>query len=135
MIGLAVGNTRCRAAVAFAQARCKRFLTSIKIWMVSALRLAWQREMVSRPPEKTCSTATAEPRCEDDMSKFCKYARMTHQVYIKCHKQGETSLGTELVDPSTVGIWMYSWHQYSGARVRHNVSYLHSSEAMLQVYK
>ena len=69
--------------------------------MVSALRLAQRREMVSRPPEKTRLTATAEPRCEDDALKFCKYARMTHQVYIKCHKQGKTSLGTELVDPST----------------------------------
>jgi hypothetical protein len=30
--------------------------------MVSAWRLAWQREMVSQPPDKTRSTATAEPK-------------------------------------------------------------------------
>ena len=58
---------QCKAAEAFAQARCKRFLTSIRIWIVSALRLVQQREMVSQPPEKTHSMATAEPRCEDDV--------------------------------------------------------------------
>ena len=35
--------------------------TSIRIWIVLAWILAWQKEMVSWPPEKTHSTATAEP--------------------------------------------------------------------------
>ena len=37
-------------------------LTSINVRMVSGFKLARRREMVSRPPEKICSTATAEPR-------------------------------------------------------------------------
>ena len=48
---------QCRAAFAFARARCNCFLTSIRIWIVLALRLAQWREMVSRPPEKTHLTA------------------------------------------------------------------------------
>jgi hypothetical protein len=36
-------------------------LTSINVWIVSGHRLALHNEMVSRPPENTLSTATAEP--------------------------------------------------------------------------
>ena len=51
----------CRAALAFAWARCNCFFTNIRIQMVLAWRLAWQREIVSWPPEKIYLTVTAEP--------------------------------------------------------------------------
>jgi hypothetical protein len=57
---------RPKAVLAFVRAKCNRFLTSMRIRMVSAWRLARRREMVSRPPEKIRSTATAEPRHKDD---------------------------------------------------------------------
>lgn len=40
----------------------RRFLRSIKTFMVSALRLARRNEIVSRPPEKILSTETEEPK-------------------------------------------------------------------------
>ena len=55
-----------KAALAFVWAKCNYFLTSMRIQMVSAWKLARWREMVSQPPEKTHSTATAEPRHKDD---------------------------------------------------------------------
>jgi hypothetical protein len=69
--------------------------------MVSAWRLAQWREMMSRPPEKTCSMVTAEPGMEMFPEKNIEDVRMTHQEYIRCHKQGKTDLGTEHVNPST----------------------------------
>jgi hypothetical protein len=36
-------------------------LTNIKVLMVSGFKLARRKEMVSRPPEKMRSTATADP--------------------------------------------------------------------------
>jgi len=53
--------------LAFAWARCSCFLTSIRIQMVSAQRLAQWREMVSQPPKKILSTATAEPGYKDNI--------------------------------------------------------------------
>jgi hypothetical protein len=69
--------------------------------MVSAWRLAQQREMVSQPPEKTCSMATAEPGMEMFPEKNIEDVRTTHQEYIRCHEQGKTDSGTECIDPST----------------------------------
>ena len=43
------------------RAKRRRCFTSIKVWMVSGLRLARRNEIISRPPEKIRSTATAEP--------------------------------------------------------------------------
>src|SRR3984957_13763145 len=47
--------------LAFSRARCSCFLTSMSVRMVSAWRLERRRDIVSRPPEKILSTATAEP--------------------------------------------------------------------------
>jgi hypothetical protein len=69
--------------------------------MVSAWRLAWQREMVSQPPEKTHLMATAEPGMEMFPEKNIEDVRTTHQEYIRCHEQGKTDSGTEHVNPST----------------------------------
>ena len=49
------------AAVHWAHARWSFFLTSIRTLMVSGCRLARRKEIVSWPPEKTHSTATADP--------------------------------------------------------------------------
>src|SRR5208282_5740176 len=43
------------------RARISFLFTNISIRMVSGLRLARRREMVSRPPENILSTATADP--------------------------------------------------------------------------
>ena len=43
------------------RANWRQCLTSIKVRIVSGWRLARHIEMVSQPPEKICSTATAEP--------------------------------------------------------------------------
>jgi len=48
------------ALFACSHCKCSFFLTSIRVLMVSAFKLAWWREIVSWPPEKTLSTATAE---------------------------------------------------------------------------
>jgi len=66
-----------RATLARARVRCSRFLTSISIRMVLALRLARRRDMVSRPPEKILSTATAEPR--DGYSEMVETMRGTEE--------------------------------------------------------
>jgi hypothetical protein len=44
-----------------ARAWRRRCLTSIKVLMVSGFKLARRKEIVSRPPEKMRSTATADP--------------------------------------------------------------------------
>ena len=88
-----------REELALARARCNRFLTSIKVWMVSAQRLARRREIVSRPPRNILSTATAEP--EDVFEKVACIRLITHQKYIICHEPCSTGLGTELVGQST----------------------------------
>ncbi|KAJ7692541.1 hypothetical protein B0H17DRAFT_1133020 [Mycena rosella] len=43
------------------RARRSHCFTIIRVRMMSGFKLARRREMVSRPPEKLCSTATAEP--------------------------------------------------------------------------
>ena len=43
-------------------------LTSISVWIVSGWRLACRNEIVSRPPEKILSTATAEPMVHNKQS-------------------------------------------------------------------
>lgn len=45
----------------FSRARINFRFTNIRILIVSGLRLARRREIVSRPPEKIRSTATADP--------------------------------------------------------------------------
>ena len=63
--------------------------------MVSVRRLARRREIVSRPPEKILSTATAEPR---EMFEQATCMRLTtHQVYTRCREPCRKGLGTELV--------------------------------------
>jgi len=47
-------------AAIFSQAIINFLFTNMRIQMVSGLRLAWRREMVSQPPEKICSTATVD---------------------------------------------------------------------------
>ena len=44
-----------------AQVRQRHCLTSIKVQIVSGLRLAWRSDMVSQPPVNILSTATADP--------------------------------------------------------------------------
>ena len=42
-------------------ARHSRCLTSINVLIVSGCRLTWRNNIVSHPPEKICSIATADP--------------------------------------------------------------------------
>jgi hypothetical protein len=68
--------------------------------MVSGCRLARRREIVSQPPEKTRSTATADPA--DGLAKKKRGLNTyTHLVYKEDHVQ--TKKGWEIghVSPST----------------------------------
>ena len=56
---------------------------------------------MSRPPEKTCSMATAELGTKMFHEEKNEGVRTTHQECIRYHEQGETDLGTEHIDPST----------------------------------
>ena len=67
--------------------------------MVSAWRLARRRDIVSRPPEKILSTATAEPR--DMFEKVTCMKPTTHQVYTGCREPCRKGLETELVGQTT----------------------------------
>jgi len=79
---------RRRAELALAWTRCNRFLTSIRVQIESAWRLARQRDMVSQPSENILSTATAEP---GDMLEKANCMRLTmHQEYTKCHEPCKT---------------------------------------------
>ena len=49
-------------------ASCKCCLTSIRVLIVSGFKLERCRDIVSRPPKKMCSTATAEPKIESGIS-------------------------------------------------------------------
>jgi len=50
------------------RASCKCCLTSIRVLIVSGFKLERCRDIVSRPPKKMCSTATAEPKIESGIS-------------------------------------------------------------------
>ena len=82
----------------WARARWSFFLTSIKTLMVSGCRLAWHREIVLRPPEKTCSTATADP--ENGLAKKKKLTlyylctRYTEKITCKLKKVKKLSMLT-----------------------------------------
>jgi hypothetical protein len=52
-------------------------LTSIRVLIVSAFKLARQREIVSRPPKKTLSTATADAENNGDLKRKRKEERRT----------------------------------------------------------
>jgi hypothetical protein len=59
--------------------------------------------MVSRPPEKMRSTATAEPAlCQKE--EICNNHLFTHQEYIRCRKRDDINLETELADLPTTGL-------------------------------
>jgi len=71
----------------------------MRIQIVSAWIIACQREIVSQPPKKILSTATAEP---GDMLEKVTHMRLTiHQEYTRCHEPGKRGLGTEFVSLST----------------------------------
>jgi hypothetical protein len=74
---------------------------SIKILMVSGCRLAWHREIVSQPSEKTCSAATADPK--DGLAKEKKRTQpiYTHPVYKEDHMQTKKGWKIGHVGPST----------------------------------
>jgi hypothetical protein len=66
----------------------------------SMWRLVQWREMVSWPPKKMCSTATAEPAlCQKE--EICNNYLFTHQEYIRCHKPDNINLEIELADLPT----------------------------------
>ena len=83
--------------VDFAWTTCTQLFTSISIQIVLAWSLAQQREMVSWPPKKMCSTATAKPAlCQKE--EICNNHLFTHQEYIRYHKWDNINLETELAD-------------------------------------
>ena len=43
------------------RARINLCFTNMSVQIISGLRLTWQRDIVSCPPEKICSMATADP--------------------------------------------------------------------------
>ena len=83
--------------VGFAWTTCTQLFTSISIQIVLELRLAQWREMVSQPPEKMRSTATAKPVLSQKKEISYNYL-FTHQEYIRCRKQDNINLETELTD-------------------------------------
>ena len=79
-------------------------LTSISIWMVSGWRLAHRSDIVSWPPEKICSTATAESgECISVHATYDWYKwKKTYQESSINLEQDSTGLETELaVLPTT----------------------------------
>jgi hypothetical protein len=61
-------------------------LTNIRVWMVSAFKLARRNPMVSRPPEKIRSTATAEPANESAPATIHERAGHTGNTQDVAHK-------------------------------------------------
>ena len=68
--------------------------------MVSAFKLARQRETVSRPPEKTLSTATAETGKDGEVHAK-QTEQETHQGWTRDHMQGNTDWEMKTADPTT----------------------------------
>ena len=86
--------------VDFARTTCILLFTSISMRIVLACRLARRREIVSRPPEKIHSTATAEPALRQK-EEICFNNPFTHQEYTICHKKDGINLETGLADLPT----------------------------------
>ena len=72
-------------------------MTSIKVWIVSGWRHARHIEMVSQPPEKIRSTATAEPSIKALVScivknKYKSFTRNSKDVSSKTVQVGELGM-------------------------------------------
>ena len=66
----------------------------IKVWMVEGRRPARRKEIVSRPPEKKDSTATADPSMTRQFRLQNETRRKkTHQKLREHHKQAYKHLG------------------------------------------
>ena len=65
------------------QGKISLCFTNMSVWIVSGLRLVQQRDIVSCPPEKIRSTATADPKQNYLVNIFYKMQRKCHTGYRK----------------------------------------------------
>jgi hypothetical protein len=82
--------------------------------MVSAFKLARRREIVSRPPEKTLSTATAEAG-KDSEGRVNQKEQKTHLGWTRYHMRGDTGWEMKIDDLTTTELGYKSRSPLGGA--------------------